>query len=107
MTVYVFCTASASQNFGLGNGVSVLIHGGANVQNRQLWTPKGVMTTVTDEDFALLMKHPDFTGGIDSGFITYSKTKEDPEEIAKGMSGKDNSAQKAPDEIDAPVKKGK
>lgn len=107
MTTYVFCTASAGQNFGLENGIFVLIHGGANVQNRQLWTPKGVMTVVTDEEFTLLMKHPDFTGGVESGFITYSKTKEDPEEMAKGMSKKDNSAQKDPSEISPPVKKDK
>lgn len=107
MTRYVFSTMSAGQNFGLEGGVNVVIHGGANVMNRQLWTPKGIMSVVTDEEFALLMKHPDFVGAIENGFITHSKTKEDPEEIAKGMSKKDNSAQKDPDDIGAPVSKGK
>lgn len=100
MTKYVLSTATASTKFqGFGNtppgGVhtvvrEVLVHGGANLasiksgfgemsqddQGVPMWTPKGVVTPVTDDDAQFLAAHPTFQIGVNAGF--YAILDNDP-----------------------------
>ena len=58
--VYIFSTLTGGQDYCLyerivnGNVIlkkKISINGGANVANKKLYTPKGVVTSVSDEDY--------------------------------------------------------
>lgn len=71
----------------------VLIHGGHGVANKQFVTPKGVVTSVTEEEMEEhLLKNVSFMEHVANGFITYEKKKVDPEKRAADMKDKDGSA---------------
>lgn len=122
MTKYVLSTATCSQrivSYLPGNsqsGVntidrSVRIKGGANAassssgfgdmthtpEGQPLWTPRGVVTEVSDEDAAFLESHPTFIDGVKAGFFqmmdkgvgtNHDKVKK----LATGMTERDLSA---------------
>lgn len=98
MSKYILSTATCSQRFvnyhlGANGGVhsvlhEVLIKGGANSPSstsgfgdlgntesgQPLWTPQGVLTTVSDEDAAFLAGHEGFQAAVKRGFYTVMDT---------------------------------
>lgn len=94
MSKYILSTATCSQRFvdyhlGKNGGVhsvirEVLVKGGANSPSatsgfgdlgnteggQPLWTPQGVLTTVSDEDAEFLSKHEGFQNAVKRGFYT-------------------------------------
>lgn len=73
--------------------VTILIHGGANMISKNLVTPKGVVTKVTEGELTILESLSSFRKHKDRFFIRVEKTKTDPDRVANDMKGKDLSAQ--------------
>jgi hypothetical protein len=89
---------------------SVFIAGKANVINKNLITPMGVMTKVSDEELSLLKENHTFKRHVDSGFIKIETRKVDPEVVAPDMqiSTVDEGAQVTPEYIETfKAKEGK
>lgn len=80
---------------------SVTIKGGANIATKNLVTPKGTLTTVTDEEMALLETSASFKRHVERGFLTIEKKKAEVEEVAKNMKKKDQSAPKQAEDFAA------
>lgn len=79
----------------------ILIKGGANIQNRRTLfaSSQGVITPISEADFAELEKNPLFKFHQNRGFITIRKTNEsDANKVAEKMTTKDISAQKTPED---------
>lgn len=95
MTIYIFSTLTASQNYATSAG-NVLVHGGANLQRAgTLDTPRGVATPITDEQYKLLRDENEvFKLHMKNGFIAADNRKNDADEVAQDMTGADASAQK-------------
>ena len=74
----------------------IKIKGGANVANKNIITPMGVMTSVTDEELALLEANGVFQIHKANGFITVEKKSDDVEKVTKNMTKKDKSAPLTP-----------
>ena len=106
MSQYVFSTLANPQRFvqyasggadipvPMGDGI--LIAGGTGVATRNLITPLGVMTEVSDDDAAYLTKVPAFQAHVKSGYIVVQKKKSDPEQVAADMNMRDGGAPKTP-----------
>lgn len=77
------------------------VKGGTGVMNKNLITPEGVVTSLSDEDIELLKVNPLFKLHQENGYVRIHKT-----EKAKltDMQEKDNSAQKTASDY---TKKGK
>lgn len=79
----------------------ILIKGGANIQNRRtlLASNEGVITPVSEADYAELEKNPVFKMHLEKGFIKIRKTNEtDARKAAENMNTKDKSAQLTPED---------
>lgn len=122
MSKYVLSTATCGQRYvdyrlGANGGVhsavrEVLIRGGANSPSEKsgfgdmthteagapLWTPQGVVTTITDEDAEFLSTHEGFQAAVAAGF--YVVMDKDPGDshkkiktvVESDMSKRDGSA---------------
>lgn len=78
---------------------SILVKGGANVINKALVTPKGVVTEVSEDEFKSLEKVPSFKRHQERGYISVeNKDPKKPDEAAKGLN-KDKSAQLTDKEV--------
>ena len=82
------------------------IHGGANVADHVMHTPRGAVTVVSDAELAELQKVACFKRWVDRGFITVEKSKGDADEVAKDMTAKDKSAQTTIDDHEERYEKG-
>lgn len=92
--VYVYSTLSNNQEYVLENGTKVLIAGRANVANKNLITPKGVVTIIDEDTLNQLQQVKVFAAHSRNGFISCDSRKEDPEDHAKkNMEAADKSAQ--------------
>jgi len=81
-----------------------LIKGKANITNKVLVTPKGVATTVTDEQLAQLKRCKMFMTHLENGYLfidekAKSATAEKADDVAKNMQSKDKSAPPTKDDI--------
>ena len=63
----------------------VTIQGGAGINRKNIATPLGVHTAVSDEDMAWLKDHPCFKDHIAKGQIVVRKTSASPEAVAADM----------------------
>jgi len=79
---------------------SVLIRGGHGVANKQLMTPRGVVTMINDEELELLEKNPSFQKHVERGFLTVEKREIAPEKVADDMAEKDRSAPLTPEDCE-------
>jgi hypothetical protein len=70
----------------------VTINGGHGVNTKQLFTPRGVVTQISDDDFEFLMKDEAFKRHMDAGYMSFDKKKTEPEKKAKNMADKDGSS---------------
>ena len=109
MTVYIFSTLSCSQHYGEyikgggdlpTRGSQVLVKGGANIADKMLVTPRGVVTTVTDEEFSIIEKDPMFQTHLANGYVSVEKKNADIEKVVVNMTTKDKSAQPAEADFD-------
>lgn len=80
----------------------VLIKGGHGVARKDLVTPYGVKTEVSDADLELLEKHAVFKRKVDKGFLTVLKNKnEKTEKIANEMMNRDKGAPLTPQDFES------
>lgn len=76
---------------------AVLIKGGANNATRNLITPKGVVTEVSEIDHEHLMNNTHFKKHLAAGLVSVRQESLDPEKVAaSGMAPKDGSAPLTP-----------
>ncbi|WMD23307.1 hypothetical protein RAS12_13330 [Achromobacter seleniivolatilans] len=95
--IYIYSTLSNDQRYQLKNGQSVLIAGKANVANKQLVTPKGMATAISEDEFNLLQENIVFKAHFKNGFVAASHDKSDAEAFAaRNLEGADKSAQDTP-----------
>lgn len=78
------------------------IAGGANLPDKHLVTPRGVVTKVTDEQLALLEQNPLFKRHKENGFIIVDSVKVDPEVKASDMEQRDDSSPLVPEDFPSP-----
>lgn len=72
---------------------TIVVAGGANVAKKNLETPRGVITSLSDEDAELLSTHPVFQRHQKNGFVVLDKSRRDPEKVsAAQMEAADKSA---------------
>ncbi len=69
-----------------------LINGKANIANKHLITPRGVMTKISDDDFSILKENATFQRHVKNGFIAFEKKEFAIDRVIKDMKPKDNSA---------------
>lgn len=73
----------------------VLIRGGAHVIDKNLHTPRGIVTKISDEQLKILENIELFKMHKENGFIVVQSNKENPTKVAqRDMKEKDDSAQK-------------
>lgn len=102
MAIYLLSTLTSSQRYVVwkeggadlpSEEHSIFVAGGANVPNKRLITPRGVVTKLTDDEYAILKENPAFVTHVANGFITVSKSKPaDVDEAATGQAAKDGGA---------------
>ncbi len=78
----------------------VTINGGHGVATKHLFTPKGVVTQVSDDDLEFLLKNSSFQRHVAAGFLTYDKKKVEPEKKVQNMALKDGSAPLTPEDFE-------
>jgi hypothetical protein len=93
---------------------AVFVNGRSGVADKNLVTPRGVVTRVSDEDFAMLQKNQVFKLHVDNGYITFEKKQAEVDKVVVNMKQRDVSApitpefyEKAPDDIAKPDAKSK
>lgn len=107
MPLFVYSTLTNDQKYTMWetspNGLptpkaQVLIKGGANLANKQLITPRGVRTMITEQELEVLKQIHDFQVHMKNGFVVVSKEELDPVKVvADGMKQKDDSAPVTPE----------
>lgn len=83
-----------------GKPIKILIKGGNGVANKVLHTPKGVVTSVTDEEMEILKNNVSFQKKEKRGFLSYDRKEVKPEKKAKDMKAKDSSAPLTPEDFE-------
>ena len=79
---------------------SVTIKGGAGVANKNIITPYGVHTEITEEERDMLLKNGVFQLHQEGGFVTIEGKKEDPDRVATNLTaGPDPSAPLTPEDF--------
>lgn len=81
----------------------VEIKGGADITNKNLITPEGVITKVTPAELEILKANKDFQKHLEHGHVRYFSNEPDIDKVASKLE-KDNSAPLTPSDY---VKKGK
>lgn len=96
--IYIYSTLSNDQIYQLKDGRSVLIAGKANVANKQLVTPKGMATAISEDEFHLLQQNIVFKAHSKNGFVSASHDKQDAETFAaRNLAPADKAAQDTPE----------
>lgn len=90
--IYIYSTLSASVAYEVDGKREILVAGGANVPNKHFVTPQGVVTSVTEEDLALLKKNRVFDLHSKNGYLKWHAKKVEVEAVIADMQGYDASA---------------
>ena len=107
--VHIYSTLTAAQNYNIwvrtGNDLhtkmkAIHINGGHGIPNKHLLTPRGVATTISDEDYEHLLTNPTFTAHVRNGYIQVEKKAVDSEKAAANLKDGDESAQLKPQDFD-------
>lgn len=95
--IFIYSTLSNDQRYRLKDGRTVLVAGKANVANKQLVTPKGVVTSISEDEFNQLQENIVFQAHARNGFIAGSHDRQNPETFAsRNLAGADKAAQDTP-----------
>lgn len=70
----------------------VHLNGGANLADKHLVTPRGVVTLLDEAEVEFLRNHPVFQLHQKNGFVTIEAKQAEPEVVAANMTGRDKSA---------------
>ncbi|MDD9339598.1 MAG: hypothetical protein PV362_08080 [Providencia heimbachae] len=100
MALYVYCTLSNDQNYSVADG-AVFIAGQANIMTKHMYTPRGRVTEVSDEQYAQLKDNHVFKLHKENGYVSVENRKEDPEKVATNMEASDKSAPDTPESLEA------
>ncbi len=105
MTKYIMSKMSANVNYAIytkgAKGLNevkqiITVNGGADVVDKKtLVTPEGVLTVVSDEDFAKLQDNPIFKRHLDRGVLSISSNERNAQKSSVELT-KDDSAQLTP-----------
>ena len=107
--VHVYSTLSSPQRYtkyAIGAGdmpredKSVLIKGGANIADKNFITPRGVVTTITEEDYEFLKENSMFKTHVDNGYITVEKSNTSIDKVVADMVARDESAPMVPQDYE-------
>ena len=107
---FIYSTLSTDQQYrGYTKGggdmpivsTKVFIAGKANIMNKNIITPRGMVTEVTEEELKVLEADEVFKIHVKGGFISVDKKQVDAEKAAENMSAKDKSAPITPDDYEA------
>lgn len=79
---------------------TIFIKGGAGVANKNIITPRGVMTEVSQEELALLQDHPVFKMHQENGYVSIDAKAHAVEKVVADMKGRDVSAPLVPEDYD-------
>lgn len=74
----------------------VKINGGHGIADRNLFTPQGVVTYVSEEDMEFLLQDENFQRHMKAGFMSYDKKKVEPSKKSLNMCNRDGSAPLTP-----------
>lgn len=99
--IYVYSTLANDQEYSTPDGKTVIIAGKANVANKHLLTPRGVVTPVTEEQLAGIRQDRVFAAHLASEFLAISVSKKDADEVARDLNGGDASQQNTPESMAA------
>lgn len=83
---------------------TIHIEGGSNLANKNLVTPQGVVTEISDDDCELLKTHPIFKLHFDNGFVKIVDSEKETEKAKQDLQKEDLSAPLTPSSY---AKKGK
>jgi len=108
MTYYVYSTLANDQKYvtyrplQAGQDIAVidkevLIEGKANVATKNLITPRGLVTKITEAQYNVLEKCPSFKKHVERGYITVTKKDTKLDKVLSDMVARDVSAPKTPD----------
>ena len=95
MSIYIYSTSTHSHNI---NGV--FIKGGANLADKHFYTPRGVATSLTEEQYNAIKDSRIFQALENAGLFSVSKKETDANKAAKNMTKKDKSAPKAKEDFE-------
>ncbi len=107
--IYVYSTLTSGQSYTIyapeHNGVprileTISINGGANLASKQLITPLGVRTEITEEQLEKLKENRLFKMHVEGGFIKTMKIKTDPEKVVPDLESRDRSAPIVPQDYE-------
>ena len=104
---YIASTLTNSQDINLYGGITgtdvvktIHINGGHGLVNRHLETLDGVITNISDEDLALLLKNDQVKYWITKGFIKITD-QTDPAKAVSDMQSRDEAAPMTQNDVDA------
>ena len=111
--VYIYSTLSSDQNYIVYKTPTtqktantpqrqkvVLINGKANITNKNLLTPQGVVTEVTEAELEILKTVGAFNKHVANGFLRVDTKKVEIEKAVVQMEKKDKSAPKNAEDIE-------
>lgn len=75
---------------------TVLIKGGANVADKNFVTPRGVVTEITEEEYAYLKTNDLFNLHVKNGYVTIEERSASVDKVADNMKAADESAPLTP-----------
>lgn len=109
MSVFIYSTLSCTQRYVkwstpvAGNipreERAVVIEGGANVANKHIITPRGVVTEVSDADYQCLKENSLFLTHVKNGYVTVEERKADVDKVVTGMEARSPDAPITPNDF--------
>lgn len=114
---YVYSTLTSSNDYAIyeKNNAKDLpkinrvirIEGGSNVANKNLITPRGVVTSVSDSNYEALKENYHFKKHLENGFLSVVKKEVKIEKVISSLEKKDKSAPKTPNDVEFVAHKSK
>lgn len=108
--MYIYSTLSNSQMYtkyspAPEGGVSrvektVLINGGANVANKNIITPRGVVTEISEEEYNLIKENTLFKTHVANGYISVEAKKAEVEKVVTNMESRSQDAPLTPEDYE-------
>lgn len=87
---------SVAKKWSNGKPIRITINGGNGVADKHMYTPRGAVTILNDEEWAILKDNNAFKRHVAAGHITYDKKNIEIEKKVKDMANKDGSSPLTP-----------